>query len=247
MIFKLEVIHATIRGCEPLAVAVQMLWRARQYAQRAKCNPWQFALELDEFHRAGVCKSELRWLLMGGLVEHAQEVFDFAKPGRKFKKLPRHIVPANASFVLSDLGLARLAQFSNGCGGASPGINGSPKLAEDHQQLPDRKASGERLVPRWDQERRELRFNGTVVKQYFYASPNQEILLAAFQEEGWPRRIDDPLHPIAERDSRERLRNAIKGLNRGQARPLILFSGDGTGCGVLWQLRSPGAKVTQPR
>ena len=59
-------------------------------------------------------------------------------------------------------------------------------------------------------------------------------ILAAFEEEGWPSRIDDPLPPQPEQDSKRRLSDTIKCLNRKQASPLIHFRGDGTGEGVVW-------------
>ena len=65
---------------------------------------------------------------------------------------------------------------------------------------------------------------------------NQEAILAAFQEDGWPARIDDPLPPVAETDPKRRLSDTIKCLNRKQQNALVRFSGDGTGEGVLWDL-----------
>ncbi len=60
--------------------------------------------------------------------------------------------------------------------------------------------------------------------------------MSAFQEDGWPARIDDPLPPTPETDPKRRLSDAIKCLNRKQLNPLLRFSGDGTGEGVLWDL-----------
>jgi hypothetical protein len=67
-------------------------------------------------------------------------------------------------------------------------------------------------------------------------SPNQEVVLHAFQEEDWPRRIDDPIPPSPEQDRKRRLNETIKGLNRHQVAPLIRFHGDGTGEGLYWDL-----------
>ena len=238
MLLRIEVIHATIRSSEPLAVAVQMLWRARQYARRANCNPWHFAIDLDEFYRAGVFKIDLRWLLMAGLVEHSTEVLDFNVSGRKFQRLPKHIVPAGASFVLSNAGVAKLSQLVNGVGGVPASINGTPQLGNGHPQPPTIETSVERLVPEWDVAERVLRFNGVIVKQFAFPAPNQETILTAFQEERWPRRIDDPLHPTSEQDSPRRLNDTIKSLNQKMANPFIRFCGDGTGMGIVWKLRT---------
>ncbi len=238
MILRIDDIRAAIRSTEPLAIAVQMLVRARQYAERAKCNPWHFAIELEEFHRAGVCKIDLRWLLMADLVEHAQEAMNLNNSARKFERLPKHVVPVDACFILSDRGVARLAQLAQGTTGVSVGNNCAPKLENCCQPAPPLDVSMERPVPQWDATQKTLRFNGVVVKQFHYPAPNQETVLAAFQEEHWPRRIDDPLRPNSEQDTRRRLNDTIKCLNRKQATPFILFRGDGSGTGVVWQLRT---------
>jgi hypothetical protein len=47
--------------------------------------------------------------------------------------------------------------------------------------------------PEWEPTLCELRYRGRVVKQFHRAAPNQECILNAFQELGWPERVDDPL------------------------------------------------------
>ena len=91
-------------------------------------------------------------------------------------------------------------------------------------------------APQWDTEARELRMNGHLVKRFKWKAANQETVLAAFEEEGWPHRIDDPLPPHADQDSKRRLSDTIKCLNRKQINQLIHFRGDGTGEGVTWEL-----------
>jgi len=238
MILRLDIIHATICGSEPLATAVQMLVRARQYAERANCNPWHFAVELDEFHRAGVRRIELRFLLMADLVEHAQEVIDFDHSGRKLKRLPKHVVPADACFILSDLGSARLSKLTNDSNGSALVTKGAPKLENGSQQPPPIETSIAPLIPQWDAAQKVLRFNGVVVKRFPYPAPNQEVILAAFEEETWPQRIDNPLRPTAEEDVQTRLHDTIKCLNRKMINAFIRFCGDGTGTGIVWRLRT---------
>ena len=95
-----------------------------------------------------------------------------------------------------------------------------------------------RPLPHWDQQCRVLRVGRYVVKQYKRPSPNQELVLAAFEEEDWPQRIYDPLPPQGEQEPKCRLHDTIKWLNRNQEHCLIRFLGDGTGQGVRWQLVS---------
>ena len=54
----------------------------------------------------------------------------------------------------------------------------------------------------WDPERRELHVAGLIVKRFKWPAVNQEAILTAFAEEGWPPRIDDPLPPHPEQDSK---------------------------------------------
>ena len=61
----------------------------------------------------------------------------------------------------------------------------------------------------------------------------------AFEEDGWPSRIDDALPPVVGLVTKRRLRDTIKSLNRRQKNRLIRFKGDGTGEGVCWQLMTP--------
>ena len=82
-----------------------------------------------------------------------------------------------------------------------------------------------------------------MVKTYRLPSPTQETVLGAFQEEGWPRRIDDPLPPKAEQDPKTRLHNTIKRLNRCQQHKVLHFFGDGTGTGICWRYVESGCPV----
>src|SRR5262249_33917365 len=72
-----------------------------------------------------------------------------------------------------------------------------------------------------------------IVKWVRNHSRCQAAILDAFQEEGWPSSIYDPLRPSPDIPSNRRLHNAIRKLNRGL--PTIRFHADGTGRSVLWR------------
>ena len=74
-----------------------------------------------------------------------------------------------------------------------------------------------------------------IVKQFKVPANNQHRVLTAFEEEGWPERVDDPLPPRDGVDPKRRLHDTINSLNRHQRNALIRFFGNGTGDGVLWQ------------
>ena len=91
-------------------------------------------------------------------------------------------------------------------------------------------------LPRWCPDSKELRFDGKVVKRFRWRAMNQETVLTAFQEDGWPITIDDPLPPKMELDPKRRLHDTIKALNQNQEFAAIRFHGNGTGEGVRWQI-----------
>ena len=50
--------------------------------------------------------------------------------------------------------------------------------------------------PQWNSDRRELRFHNKIVKRFNRGrATNQVLVLAAFEEQQWVRKIDDPLPP----------------------------------------------------
>jgi hypothetical protein len=86
-------------------------------------------------------------------------------------------------------------------------------------------------TPKWDRNAGELVFGGAIVKRItkILQAKHAMHILDTFQLDGWPRRIDDPLPGGADRD---RLKDALKGLNRGLT--AMRFERDGTGKGIRW-------------
>ena len=97
--------------------------------------------------------------------------------------------------------------------------------------------------PLWDPARRELLWGERLVKRFRVPAPNQELILVAFQEEGWPPNIDDPLPQVPAVEPKRRLHDTIVALNRHQAEPAVRLHGDGTGMGVCWEIERAGANA----
>lgn len=74
------------------------------------------------------------------------------------------------------------------------------------------------------------------MKRFRVPAPNQELILQAFEEDGWPSFIDDPLPPVPDQDCQQRLRATIKSLNRSQSQQLIRFHMNGGGEVIYWDL-----------
>jgi hypothetical protein len=92
------------------------------------------------------------------------------------------------------------------------------------------------VQPVWNRERRELRIGEIVVKRFKWPAENQERVLDAFQESGWPDHIDDPLQSHPNICPKRRLHDTLKCLNRKQIQEAIKFRGDGTGLGIRLEI-----------
>jgi hypothetical protein len=197
------------------SAVLHRLREARAAAADVGASPWDFAVEIDRLRDLGLTNSDLRWLAARGYVEHAVE-----KPGRRghraFEAPDALRITDRTSVVITDAGLAYLA------GRRSPGRGRGARAA--------------RVKPSWDAGRRELRLGGRLVKRFRQPAGNQELILAGFQELGWPEVMDNPL-PGPPAEQAEHLRSAIKRLNGHQQTPLLRFRGDGTGKHVRWEPR----------
>lgn len=210
---------------EVQAVLVQLL-EADTCARDAQAAPWDFAIEINDLMALGLTKSHLRWLIRKGCVRHAREVTQPSDLVREFQPIQNLAFTKDTCFILADAGRL-LARTANSRSAAL-------RLFNDG----DAAAASPVSVPHWDHDRRALCVGKQIVKRYRVPSPNQEAVLEAFEEERWPHHIDDPLPPHAEQDSKSRLNNTIKCLNRHQEPHIICFSGDGMGEGVCWELVS---------
>jgi hypothetical protein len=94
----------------------------------------------------------------------------------------------------------------------------------------------EQIKPVWNGEPgiKELCWNGSLIKKFNQPAKNQELVLAAFQEQNWNLRIDDPL-PGGR--NQKRLADTVVALNQHhETKGIISFRRDGTGEGVIWEL-----------
>jgi hypothetical protein len=220
--------------------AFALLHLARDYARSTSSPAGDFALEVSELRRQGLNTNDFRWLIRRGFVEHWRETTRPHDSGRSFLPSGNLAFSDQSCFTLTDAGVAAAEESLGGTSRLAL-LTGSVATipASDGQGSPAARQSPERLrtgaTPRWNSEVRELLVGNTLVKCFRYAAINQETVLSAFEEEGWPSRIDDPLPPEPEQDPKRRLNDTIKCLNRKQANRLLHFRGDGTGQRVVWE------------
>jgi hypothetical protein len=216
--------------------ALAQMAEATCYAEDLACRPWEFAVPMAELRKTGLSDNDVRWLMRKGYVEHALEVTEPGEEARSFRPVAGYTFSDRVCFVLTEAGQAfasaivgaRVDRPEERNGHATVSAQGTVVAAVSRVAIVD-------TIPTWDRVRQELRLGGLLVKQYKVPSPNQETVLAAFQEEQWAPRIDDPLPPRYDHDPKRRLHDTINSLNRNQKNPLLRFFGDGSGQGVRWE------------
>lgn len=220
------------------AAAALLLLKAWHFADKEGRAAWDFAVELDDLVGLGLSRADLRRLICRGLLEHAEELAGGAESDRVFQSTGRLQLSQRSCFILTAAG--RDAAIHLTCEGLSHARDA--EVGGGTEPLPHRNSTaseacaerGPATKPDWNQDRRELTFRGLIVKSYLVPSPNQEHILNAFQEEGWPEFIHDPLPPAGEMEPHRRLQATIKSLNRRQTNNLIRFRGNG-GDRVFWE------------
>lgn len=205
--------------------ALNALLDAANAAASLRRDRWDFSLEFSQLMTLGATPTALRWLACQGHILAREEVPSESDDCRRFRPHGPLALKPGVCFVLAESGFAMARAPLENCVGYET-VN--TKNGFVHAVAEPR--------PRWDALRQELTLGAAVVKQFKLPAPNQETILAVFEEENWPPRIDDPLAPQPEQDSKRRLLDTVKCLNRHQRNPLIRFRGDGTGCGVRWEL-----------
>jgi hypothetical protein len=222
------------KGGEALATLLE----AYEYAREVDRCDWDFAVRIDVLHRMGLTDNDLRWLVCKGLLASAREVFP-AGDERSFRHRGPLTFSRRTCFILTESGADAARELTERAGvvihpAAIAGVVAGPGVSGNGADTLSLVA----LTPVWDRLRQELRLGRVVVKRFKLPAVNQETVLAAFEEDGWPVHIDDPLPPRPDLDPKRRLHDTINSLNRNQKRPLIRFLGDGSGQGVRWELVS---------
>lgn len=210
-----------------IRAAIQLLHEAHLLALDAGRDKWDFAVEIRHLRQQGLHESHLRWLVCKELVEHAKEITPAGENARTFQRTGELTFSESTCFVLMHSDVEIPASIRQHGTVRMPGVGESR-----------RSVVRESCLPCWDVDRHELSFSGYLVKRFKHKSRNQETILAAFHEEGWPGAIPDPLPPNGDTDPKRRLNDTIKGLNHHQENELIRFRGDGTGEGVIWEAKT---------
>jgi hypothetical protein len=211
-------------GDERRTIALAALVEGRRYATDLQRPVWDFAVDWPQLAAAGLTINDLRWLLAKGYVDLANEI------GRTGLRAPRRF-RATAVGGLSPR--TCIAITATGVAFADAQLANAPI---DHLPRGSRAPRAKRppKVPHWDAATRKLWFGKDLIKQFKVPAKNQELVLAAFEEDGWPPCTDDPLPPQDGIDSKSRLHDTIIRLNRSHKTKRIRFHGNGNGLAVHW-------------
>ncbi|REK12644.1 MAG: hypothetical protein DWQ37_11200 [Planctomycetota bacterium] len=212
-----------------LRAAFDEFVKSAEYAENLDANIWDFAIELETLRRLDLSNNDLRWLVAAGFIEYALETTAPLDTRRSFDQPGRLTFCPQSCFVLTPKGQA--AGSAVLAGGRRQWVEESPVISNE----PRSSADAHCIRPRWDRDRQELLMGTVVVKRFRVPATSQEAILAAFEEESWPPRIDDPLPPRLDQSPKRRLQQVIKSLNRNRRQPILRFVGDGSGQGVLWE------------
>lgn len=219
-------------GPRPLPARISLflnsLNEALAYARDLRTSRWELAVEWDTLRRFGVTPSDLRWLAGRGLVESGLEVTTPSSRQRSFHPCQQLMISKRTCFVLTDAGEELLARRSRLVDADWPASD-SPSE--------DRSAA---TLPQWDHDRLELRLGTTVLRQFKLPSADEERVLAAFEERGWPHCIGSPLPAGAEY---RRLVECVTALNWRQRRPLLHFGCSEPGNQVTWEFRHDNGRT----
>jgi hypothetical protein len=202
--------------------ALRLLWQAYNDALEVDREPTEFAVELSDFLLLGITRADVRRLVSQGYARHLVQVSSLRARKRRFQCLDTLSFTDISCFVLTDAGAALAREL---------------RSARRHTSLlpsPARIDAPSRHQPHWDSGARELWLGRTLVKRFRHAAPNQERILAAFQEESWPTHIDDPLPPSDGVDPKRRLHDTVNHLNQHQQNGVVHFRTNGNGTGVCW-------------
>ena len=231
---------------------LMLLLEADENAKDLHHDCWDFAVELESLQAAGLTNSDLRWLIYKGYVEHAREITLSGDQRRTFRPNRNATFHKRTSFVLLEHGIPfamtayrqagadasaakMIAELIHNPSGNSAGSTSAAQTFARPSHNGNANSGRSAPVPTWDRDRQELRLAGKLIKQFKVPAANQEMILAAFEEEQWPPRVDDPLPPHPAQDSKRRLHDTINSLNRSHKNALIRFLGDGSGQGVRWE------------
>ena len=230
-------------GRPATVAALEHLANAKETALQCGQLPEAFGVDLSELQLRGLAGYELKILNDQNLVRKCHVQSSMTSQNSSAER-PNQLL--NWGYVITSFGemiLKSLLAFSQE---SNPHGDSYRSKADRSPRAHENGAKVSADVPHYNSKTRTLTCHGAVARKFRWAASNQEKILLAFQEEGWPTRIDDPLPSDTEICPKRRLHDTIKCLNQGQRSKgtwYVRFRGDGTGQGVLWEFNDDSNSV----
>ncbi|HEY1378637.1 MAG TPA: hypothetical protein VGF55_17690 [Gemmataceae bacterium] len=184
-------------------VLIRLLWQADQ---ASRGDRWQEAVPRAELQASGVQRADLVRLIRDGLLEYRVETTTARSKRRTFRTWHSLAIPAGSCFLLTGLGAELAGRRGNG-------------------------VTARHVQPQWDGER--LWWGDKVAKRPAQRAKRQRAILAQFEREGWPERIDvRGLVPDGV-DRNHWPVNVVRHLNENLRH--IRFHADGSKHGIMWE------------
>jgi hypothetical protein len=230
-----EIVDLEERTLSQIGSGLLLLLDSTVFARKQAEDPWEFSVEWPELQRLGWTCNHSRWLIHKGMVRHAHEITSLKDEGRRFVPCTSLNLSEKTCFILTEDGCRLARQIGKSPRAVVKETNVKPPPVHDSSvEKTNGNGSAQLLLPKWDRDRRQLRIGANVVKEFKVPAINQEIVLAVFEEEHWPPKIDDPLPHKSDIDPQRRLHDTINSLNRRQRIRLLHFGADGLGRGIRW-------------
>jgi len=201
---------------------------ARLEAIEQEVDPRARPVSWSDFPESEAGSELLFWMLYQGHVEHFRWVADAPYHGSVAASVLTLCLSETSAFALTETGAAFAVAFLEDA--LVPREEGVFSAAWDNLVLG-------RLLPHYRSDRRLFLWGHHVLKHFRQPAQNQELVLCAAEELGWPLWFDDPLPRRGTGNPKVRLHDTIKDLNRRQEPYLIHFMGDGTGTRIGWSYR----------
>jgi len=224
-----------ISAAPRLSALLARLLQSYESAAGSSPHVGKHADEILALRRLGMHENDLRWLVRRGFVAPAEQDDE----SRSHGAAAHGSLAGNTRVALTSHGaqIAReLLSRQNTDGAKTSSALRAPVEDAAHPTDAWRR-------PSWDRNRGELKLGAVVVKRLKMVAADEEVVLAAFEELGWPSTIDGLLPAAGDVETQRRLLRTIEALNSRQLCALVRFRAEPNGRGVRWELRDGSPAV----
>src|SRR3954454_24891326 len=102
---SLELDESTLHCAHRLRGAFDEFLKAHEYAQNLNVCIWEFAVELKSLRHLKLSRTDLRWLIQSGLIDHGIELPASIGKERSFDRTVTNAVGHASCFVLTCKGV----------------------------------------------------------------------------------------------------------------------------------------------